>query len=73
MWKKHYPVNGQITQHLSPLEQNVVSPLFKDLFSNLSHRLIGFISEAGPGLLIGYAVYKWGNAEHERLLVAARS
>jgi len=30
LWKKHVPVNGMITQHLSPFEQHVVSPLFKD-------------------------------------------
>ncbi|CAM9691830.1 unnamed protein product, partial [Ectocarpus fasciculatus] len=72
LWKKHYPVNGQVTQTLSPLEQNVVSPLFKDLFSNLSHRVISFVAEAGPGLLTGYAIYVWGNKEHERLVVASR-
>jgi hypothetical protein len=30
LWKKHVPVNGMVTQHLSPFEQHIVSPLFKD-------------------------------------------
>ena len=24
LWKKHYDVNGEITQHLSPFEQKIV-------------------------------------------------
>ena len=62
-----------MTQNLSPLEQKIVSPMFKDLLGSLSHRIIGFLTQAGPGLLAGYAVYVWSGKEHERLLVATRN
>jgi hypothetical protein len=73
LWKKHFPVEGQVTQTLSPLEQKIVSPMFKDLASNLSHRVFGWVLEAGPGLLTGYLVYDWCNREHTRLSVLTRS
>ncbi len=72
MWKKHYPVDGQITQHLSPLEQKIVAPLFKDLLSNLQHRLIGFLLQAGPGLGLGYAVFVWGEKTHGEIALSHR-
>ena len=73
MWKKHTPVEGRITQHLSPLEQNIVTPMFKDFWSNLQHRIFGFLVEAGPGLGIGYAVYAWGESKHVEIAMSHRN
>ena len=30
LWKKHTHVDGMVVQHLSPFEQNIMTPLFKD-------------------------------------------
>jgi hypothetical protein len=73
MWKKHYQVDGQISQHLSPLEQNIVSPMFKDLWSNLQHRIVSFVFEAGPGLGLGYVIFVWGDKKHTELALKHRN
>lgn len=66
-WKKHFDVNGQVTQHLSPLEQKIVSPMFRDFHVKFFKKLKDFLLEAGPGLAIGAFIYSWGNAEHKRI------
>jgi hypothetical protein len=38
-WSKHYKVDGLITQHLSPFEQNIVSPMFKDAYKKVKNSL----------------------------------
>ena len=67
MWKKHYDVDGQVTQHLSPFEQNIVSPMFKDAHTKIFKKVTEFLFEAGPGLAFGIAVFYWGNAKHKDL------
>lgn len=67
MWKKHYKVDGQVTQHLSPFEQKIVTPLLKDLPSKTLKRLKEILFEAGPGLGLGVAVYFWGEAKHKEI------
>lgn len=59
LWKKHYKVDGQVTQHLSPFEQNIVSPLIKHFPENTMKRAIKFVTEAGAGLGLGVFVYYW--------------
>ena len=59
-WTKHYNVDGQVTQHLSPFEQNVMTPMFKTAFQNTLKRIKNFVIEAGPGLSFGIGVYVWG-------------
>ena len=39
LWKKHYEVNGLVVQHLSPFEQNIVSPMFNNVYSKVLHKL----------------------------------
>lgn len=67
MWKKHYEVNGQITQHLSPFEQKVVTPMFKDAHIKIYQKVSSFLLEAGVGLGLGIFVYYWGEAEHKAI------
>lgn len=67
LWKKHYQVDGQVTQHLSPFEQNIVSPMFKDAHTKILKKIISFAKEAGPGLGLGVIVYYWGESTHKEL------
>lgn len=67
MWKKHYKVDGQVTQHLSPFEQNIVSPLFKYLIPNTIQRITKFVTVAGPAVATGLAVYYWAEWKHKDL------
>lgn len=39
-WKAHHRLNGQITEHISPYQQRVVSSFFKDLPSKLKHKIV---------------------------------
>jgi hypothetical protein len=73
LWKKHYKVDGLVTQHLSPFEQNVVSNWFKELPSKFVKRTIEIVTEAGPGLAIGIAAWKWGEYEHKQIAFHHRS
>ena len=65
LWKKHYAVEGQVTQHLSPFEQNIVSPMFKDVHTKVFKRLLEFTMEAGPGLITGVLLYNWAEKTHK--------
>jgi hypothetical protein len=61
VWKRHYDIEGQVTQHLSPFEQNIVSPMFKDSAAKIFAKLKEAALEAGPGLSLGIATYYWVN------------
>ena len=73
MWKKHYPVEGRITQHISPMEQNIVTPLLKDMHHKIFHKLTKFLIEAGPGLGFGCGVYWYCESKHEEIAFHHRS
>lgn len=60
-------MDGQVTQHLSPFEQNIVSPLFKYMPGNTIKRIKQFVMEAGPGLGLGVAVYYWAEWKYKDL------
>mmetsp|Transcript_12631 Transcript_12631/g.12266 ORF Transcript_12631/g.12266 Transcript_12631/m.12266 type:complete len:97 (-) Transcript_12631:173-463(-) len=66
VWKRHYDIEGQVTQHLSPFEQNIVSPMFKDAGSKIFAKLKEAMIEAGPGLGVGIAAYYWAEYEYKR-------
>ena len=67
MWKKHYKVDGQVTQHLSPFEQKIVGPLLKELPKKMLMRAKDFLLEAGPGLGTGLFVYWWAEKKHKEI------
>eukprot|EP00600_Ochromonadales_sp_CCMP1393_P008064 CAMPEP_0174954670 /NCGR_PEP_ID=MMETSP0004_2-20121128/555_1 /TAXON_ID=420556 /ORGANISM="Ochromonas sp., Strain CCMP1393" /LENGTH=86 /DNA_ID=CAMNT_0016202513 /DNA_START=59 /DNA_END=319 /DNA_ORIENTATION=+ len=67
LWKKHYKVDGQVTQHLSPFEQNIVSPMMKDMPAKIMKRVTEFLMEAGPGLGFGIAVFYWAEWKFEQI------
>lgn len=67
MWKKHYKVDGQVTQHLSPFEQKIVGPLIKDLPVKFFKKAKDFLLEAGLGLGAGIWVWQWGEKKHKEI------
>eukprot|EP01035_Chromulina_nebulosa_P017745 gene17745-23343_t len=67
LWKKHYNVDGQVTQHLSPFEQNIVTPMIKDAPMKIYKKVKDFLFEAGPAIIFGIAVYVWAESEHKRI------
>ena len=67
LWKKHYAIDGQVTQHLSPFEQNIVSPMFKDVHTKVFKKLYEMALEAGPGLVAGIVLYNWCEATHKSI------
>jgi len=67
LWKKHYEVNGMVSQHLSPFEQNIVSPMFKDVHTKVFKKLYEMALEAGPGLAAGVIVYNWAESTHKSI------
>jgi hypothetical protein len=62
-----------VTQHLSPFEQKIVSPMIKDLPSKFFKRVGDFLLEAGPGLLFGYALFAYGESKHKSIAFHHRS
>ena len=73
LWKKHYAVDGQVSQHLSPFEQNILSPMFKDGYTKVFNKVKEFALEAGPGISIGIITYFWAEYEYARLAFEHRS
>jgi hypothetical protein len=67
VWKKHFKVDGLVTQHLSPFEQQIVSPMLKDVPTKVFKKLKEFLFEAGPGLGFGIAIFFWGEAKHKEI------
>ena len=67
MWKKHYKVDGQVTQHLSPFEQHIVSNWFKEIPTKFIKRVGEFLAEAGPGLALGVAIFYYGEYKHKEI------
>eukprot|EP01039_Chlorochromonas_danica_P000191 gene191-201_t len=67
LWKKHYQVDGLVTQHLSPFEQRIVTPLLKELPIKILKKVKEGLVEAGIGLGVGIAVYYWAEAKHKEL------
>lgn len=56
-----------VSQHLSPFEQKIVSPMMKDLPVKFLHRTVDFVFEAGPGLAFGFLLYWWGEKKHKEI------
>jgi hypothetical protein len=67
MWKKHYKIDGQVIQTLSPFEQEIVAPLLKHLIPNTIKRITKFVTVAGPAVVTGLAVYYWADWKHSDL------
>jgi hypothetical protein len=65
LWKKHYAIDGQVTQTLSPFEQNIISPMLHDVPGKVFAKMKEFALEAGPGLGLGIAVYYWAEANYK--------
>lgn len=65
VWKKHFKVDGLVTQHVSPFEQHIVAPLLKELPGKASKKVRDFLIEAGPGLGLGVLIYWYGEKKHK--------
>ena len=71
-WKKFSPVDGQVTQHLSPHQQMIMTPMFKDAHQKAFKRVKNFVVHAGPGLGFFYGVYLWAEWEHGQIALHHR-
>jgi len=67
LWKKYFPINGQVQQHLSPFEQQIAGPFMSKLPTNTVKEAVRLGLEAGPGLLVGIGIYMWSEAEHKNI------
>ncbi len=65
-------MEGQVTQHLSPFEQNVVSNMFHDATKKVMKRFTDFLFEAGPGLSMGIGVYYYAEWKHKQIALHHR-
>lgn len=60
-------MDGQVTQHLSPFEQNIVSPMMKDVPKKVWKKVSEFGVEAGPAVVIGLVVFFGAEWYHAKL------
>eukprot|EP00607_Mallomonas_marina_P008198 CAMPEP_0182416564 /NCGR_PEP_ID=MMETSP1167-20130531/911_1 /TAXON_ID=2988 /ORGANISM="Mallomonas Sp, Strain CCMP3275" /LENGTH=93 /DNA_ID=CAMNT_0024589459 /DNA_START=59 /DNA_END=343 /DNA_ORIENTATION=+ len=67
MWKKHYKVDGLVTQHLSPFEQNIVSPMLYDARSKITKKLQEWLFEIGPAFITAVTIYYWADWKYKQL------
>lgn len=67
LWKKHTHVDGQVVQMLSPFEQKVVSPMFKDGYAKIYTKLFEFARDAGPALISFTLLYNWAEWKYQQL------
>jgi Cytochrome b-c1 complex subunit 8 len=67
LWKKHHPIDGQVIQTLSPFEQKIVTPMFKDAYSKFYTKAFEFARDAGPALLFFSGLYYWAEWEHKQI------
>jgi hypothetical protein len=65
LWKKHHHIDGQVVQMLSPFEQKIVSPMFKDAYSKIYSKIFEFARDAGPALLFFTCLYNWAEWKHK--------
>jgi hypothetical protein len=64
---KHSHIDGEITRHVSPFEQEIMKPLLKDAFHNMTHKVLQLVKEAGPALLITGYVFWWAEKKHQEI------
>jgi hypothetical protein len=67
MWKKHYKVDGLVTQHLSPFEQSIIGNWVKEVPGNFVKKVIKFVGDAGPGLILGVGIFYYGDYKHKEI------
>jgi hypothetical protein len=72
-WGKYYPVEGRVTQHLSPYEQNVTASLFKTLPAHFTKSSKKLVAEAWFGFFFLVSIYTWGNYEHKQVAFSHRA
>lgn len=67
LWKKHHHIDGQVTQTLSPFEQKIVSPMFKDGYAKLYKKFFEFARDAGPAVIFFGVLYQWAEWKHKEI------
>lgn len=65
-WKAHVRINGQIIEHISPYQQKVVTPLFKDPINKAKHKIFDnwWWWPAAAGL---YGFVQWSSHKYHEL------
>eukprot|EP00591_Stephanopyxis_turris_P010769 CAMPEP_0195519898 /NCGR_PEP_ID=MMETSP0794_2-20130614/15744_1 /TAXON_ID=515487 /ORGANISM="Stephanopyxis turris, Strain CCMP 815" /LENGTH=85 /DNA_ID=CAMNT_0040649139 /DNA_START=50 /DNA_END=307 /DNA_ORIENTATION=- len=68
-WSKFIPARGLVQRTLSPMEQDVLKPLFKNLGAKVQKRVTGSILDWGPPVAIGVFTVWWADRtfHHEGL------
>mmetsp|Transcript_15762 Transcript_15762/g.16509 ORF Transcript_15762/g.16509 Transcript_15762/m.16509 type:complete len:95 (+) Transcript_15762:47-331(+) len=72
-WSKYTPVEGRVTQHLSPFEVNVTRSLSKTLPGNFSKGLIKWLTSAWFGVIFLVGTYNWGIWKHKQIALSHRA
>lgn len=67
LWKKHHHVDGQVVQMLSPFEQKIVTPMFKDGYVKLYKKIFEFARDAGPAFVFFTGLYVWAESHHKEI------
>jgi len=65
-WKAHQHVDGLVTEQISPYQQKIISPLFKNIPHKLTHRLSRNWYVFIP-IIAFTAVRTWADNKHEEI------
>jgi hypothetical protein len=66
-WKAHVKINGMITEHISPYQQKVLSPMFHNLPGKLLHKVTDNWQVIPAVAILGYFKY-WCDHKYHHLL-----
>lgn len=67
VWGKYKPyAEGEITHTLSPNEQKIIAPLFRNVADKLRHKVTDNAPYVLPPVLLFYGVFKGANWLFER-------
>ena len=56
-WKYYTPIYGETIRTVSPMNQRIMSPLFKDLGHKITHRIVDRSKEMWLGAAFGVVMY----------------
>ena len=63
-WKYRTVRQGEITRTLSPFQQDVITPLFKNMPQNAAKRVSELVWDVGPAALLLVGTVWWADSTH---------